>query len=68
MTAQTAVQKLIDTFADWLKHRRELNELYGMNRSDLDRIASDFRVSSTDLVLALASARRRLRMTFSGVS
>ena len=49
MTAQTAVQKLIDTFADWLKHRRELNELYGMNRSDLDRIASDLRVSSTDL-------------------
>ena len=49
MTAQTAVQKLIDTFADWLKHRRELNELYGMNRSDLDRIASDLRISSTDL-------------------
>ena len=49
MTAQTAVQKLIDTFADWLKHRRELNELYEMNRSDLDRIASDLRVSSTDL-------------------
>ena len=32
MTAQTAVQKLTDTFADGLKYSRELNELYEMNR------------------------------------
>jgi len=32
MTAQTAVQKLIDTFAEWLKYIRELKEMYEMNR------------------------------------
>ena len=32
MTTQTAVRKLIDTFADWLKYIRELNEMYEMNR------------------------------------
>lgn len=53
MTAQSkpypAVQLLIDTFADWLKHRRELNELRQMDRTDFDRIAEDLRVSPNDL-------------------
>jgi len=53
MTAQSkpypAVQLLIDTFADWLKHRRELNELRQMDRADFERIADDLRVSPTDL-------------------
>jgi uncharacterized protein YjiS (DUF1127 family) len=53
MTAQSkpypAVQHLISTFADWLKHRRELNELRQMDRADFDRIAEDLRVTPSDL-------------------
>lgn len=53
MTAQSkpypAVQLLIDTFADWLKHRRELNEIRQMDRADFDRIADDLRVSPGEL-------------------
>src|SRR5438046_3142000 len=44
-----AVQLLIDTFAEWLKHRRELNELRQMDNSDFERIANDLRISPTDL-------------------
>ena len=42
MTTQTAVQKLIDTFADWLRYCRELNELYEMNRvlGDMERVCA----------------------------
>ena len=42
MTAQTAVQKLIDTFADWLKYIRELNEMYEMSRvlRDMERVCA----------------------------
>ena len=42
MTAQTAVQKLIDTFAGWLKYIRELNEMYEMNRvlRDMERVCA----------------------------
>jgi len=43
------VEFLIDKFADWLKHRRELNEIRRMNRTDFDAIARDLRVSSDDL-------------------
>ena len=53
MTAQDksypAVEFLINTFGDWLKHRRELSEIRQMDRSDFDRIATDLRVSPTDL-------------------
>ena len=53
MTAQSkpypAVEILLDTFAAWLKHRRELNEMRQMDRSDFDRIASDLRVSPGEL-------------------
>jgi hypothetical protein len=44
-----AVQMLIDTFADWLKHRRELREIRQLDRADFDRIASDLRVSPGEL-------------------
>jgi hypothetical protein len=46
MTAKTAVQKLTDPFADWLKYSRELNgelnELYEMNRvlGDMERFCA----------------------------
>jgi len=53
MTAQdkshSAVQRLTDTFADWLRQRRELNELRQMDRGDFDRIAEDLRISPHDL-------------------
>ena len=42
MTAQTAVQKLTDTFAEWLKYIREQNEMYEMNRvlRDVERVCA----------------------------
>jgi len=42
MTAQTAVQKLTDTFADGLKYIRELNETYEMSRvlRDMERVCA----------------------------
>jgi hypothetical protein len=43
------VEFLIDTFADWLKHRQELSEVRQMDRSDFERIASDLRVSPGEL-------------------
>ena len=43
------VELLINTFGDWLKHRRELNEIRQMDRSDFDRIAGDLMVSPGDL-------------------
>lgn len=49
MTAQEhpypRVELLIDTFADWLRHRRELSEIRQLDRTEFDRIASDLRVS-----------------------
>ena len=43
------VQDLIASFAGWLKHRRELNEMRQLDRSDFDRIASDLRIAPDDL-------------------
>lgn len=43
------VQDLIESFASWLKHRRELNEMRQLDRSEFDRIANDLRVSPDDL-------------------
>jgi transcriptional regulator with XRE-family HTH domain len=43
------VEFLIDTFADWLKHRRELSEIRQMDRSDFERIASELQVSPGEL-------------------
>ena len=44
-----AVQLLIDTVSDWIKHRRELNELRQLDRAEFDRIADDLRVAPADL-------------------
>ncbi|CCE10851.1 conserved hypothetical protein [Bradyrhizobium sp. STM 3843] len=53
MTTQTRpyprVQSLIDMFAQWLKHRRELSEIRQMDREDFERIAADLQVSPGDL-------------------
>jgi hypothetical protein len=40
---------LVTTFCDWLKHRREMSELRELNTQEFDRIASELRVSPTDL-------------------
>ena len=53
MTTQSepypAVTLLIEKFADWLKHRRELSEIRQLNRTDFEQIASDLRVSPHEL-------------------
>src|SRR5215831_5285396 len=51
MTAQSSprITYLINTFADWLKHRRELNEIRQLDRAEFDRIAADLEISSGDL-------------------
>jgi len=53
MTAQSKaysfVEGLVSTFNDWLRHRRELNELRQLNTSEFDRIAGELRVSPGDL-------------------
>jgi transcriptional regulator with XRE-family HTH domain len=43
------VEALVNTFSDWLKHRRELNEIRQLNTAEFERIASELRVSPTDL-------------------
>lgn len=43
------VQDLIESFAGWLKHRREMNEMRQLDRADFDRIASDLRIAPNDL-------------------
>jgi hypothetical protein len=43
------VEMVINSFADWLKHRRELSEIRQMNREDFERIAQDLRISPGDL-------------------
>ena len=43
------VEFLIDTFGDWLKHRRELKEMREMDAANFGRIAGELRMSSADL-------------------
>ena len=45
----SVAERLTRTFDDWLKHRRELNEMRQLNTSEFDRIAGDLRVSPADL-------------------
>lgn len=53
MTANDALyprlELVINTFSDWLKHRREINEMRQMENADLERIAGDLRISAGDL-------------------
>jgi hypothetical protein len=53
MTAHHAtyptVEFLIGKFADWLKHRRELNDVRQLDRTAFDLIANDLRISADDL-------------------
>lgn len=43
------VQDLIESFAGWLKHRREMNEMRQLDRADFDRIAGDLMIAPDDL-------------------
>ena len=53
MTAQEtpypSVSRVVDIFAEWLKHRRELREMREMDAVNFGQIASDLRMSSADL-------------------
>ena len=53
MTAETKshpqLERLISPFADWLKRRRELNELHQLDDAEFSRIASDLQISPDDL-------------------
>ena len=48
-TPHPAMQTLIDTFGEWLRHRRDLNEMRLLDRTDFDSIANDLRVSPGDM-------------------
>jgi len=45
------VTKVIDLFGDWLKQRRELNELmeFAVDPGELERVARELNVTSADL-------------------
>jgi hypothetical protein len=43
------VQDLIESFANWLKHHREMNEMRQLDRAEFDRIANDLRIAPDDL-------------------
>ncbi|MGA7810208.1 hypothetical protein [Bradyrhizobium sp.] len=43
------VEELINTFSDWLRHRRELSEMRQLDRTDFERIAGDLQVSPEEL-------------------
>ena len=43
------LEMMIETFTDWIKHRREMREFRLLDRTEFDRIASDLRVSPDDL-------------------
>jgi uncharacterized protein YjiS (DUF1127 family) len=53
MTAQahptSVVERLANTFRDWLRHRQELREIHRLDTAEFDRIASDLRISPADL-------------------
>ena len=44
------VDLVVDTFGEWLKHRRELREMREMDAANFNQIASELRMSPTDLV------------------
>ena len=43
------VDRLIDSFSDWLTYRRQLSEMRQLNTSDFDGIASELRLSPDEL-------------------
>ncbi|ANW05054.1 hypothetical protein [Bradyrhizobium icense] len=43
------VNRMVDIFGEWLKHRRELREMRELDAANFGQIASDLRMSSADL-------------------
>ena len=43
--APSVLERLTNTFSEWLKHRRELSEMHQLNSTDFCRIANDLRLS-----------------------
>ena len=48
--APSVLERLTNTFSDWLKHRRELNEMRQLTVTDFCRIANDLRLSPAELM------------------
>jgi len=51
------VERMIDSFGDWLKHRREMKEMREMDARNFGQIASDLRISSADLEALVRQGR-----------
>ena len=47
--APSVVERLTNTFSEWLKHRRELNEMRQLTATDFCRIANDLWLSPAAL-------------------
>jgi uncharacterized protein YjiS (DUF1127 family) len=45
----SVLERLTDTFTEWLNHRRELREMNQLNSVEFGRIASDLQISPADL-------------------
>ena len=45
--SHTRLEQLIGTFAGWLDHRRELNELHELDCTEFHRIAGDLQRTHT---------------------
>ena len=45
----TVVGRVVDSFGDWLKHRRELREMREMDAANFNQIAGELRMTSADL-------------------
>ena len=58
--APSVVERLRNTFSDWLKHGRELSEMRQLNSTDFCRIANDLRLSPTELDVKSAIRHRFL--------
>lgn len=43
------VSRMVDSFSEWLKHRRELREMREMDAVNFGRIASELRMSAGEL-------------------
>ncbi len=45
----TVVGRVVDSFGEWLKHRRELREMREMDAANFSQIAGELRMTSADL-------------------
>jgi len=48
-TRYPVVDLVIESFAGWIKHRRELREIRSLDVANFDRIAGELRISTGDL-------------------